>query len=400
MDKILEELCNTDDIIYLNMKVNNYIKEQSSNIDKVENEINNIVLECYNSLDIYGLDKEHKEFIENKIKDIYISNNEKLKKLTYKEFTNNIEKIKELSSQLCFIEYSQLTYNSLVESIIEKYKIAIQKPIKNTFLGKKKHTINIELKNIKKEFINTLTKIFPSDILINIFKDNIKDKNLKKTKTDTVKSYLCIYCKKSLKKENDLLICDSCGYTEKNTTLNECTYEDLGRINLNQKYTYEKRCHFRDTINQFQGKQNKYIPETVITELLYAIKKHGININKLNKEHIRSFLTEIGYTKFYEDVQLIYSKITKKPCPSISHLEKELYADFDKLVTTFLSFKDLSRKSFLNSHYVLRQLLIKHGYNVADDDLNSLKTPARLREHDDIYQRCCNILNWNFKPQC
>jgi hypothetical protein len=256
---------------------------------------------------------------------------------------------------------------------------------------------NTELKNIKKEFLNTLSNLFPSDILLQIFKDVINSK-CKKPKS-IQKSLKCKNCDNPLKKENDLYVCETCGYTEKSIALSDCTYDDLGRINLNQKYTYEKRCHFRDTINQFQGKQNKFIPENVIKDLVETVKKHGISLNKLSKEHLRSFLTETGHTKFYEDLQLIYSKITKKPCPSISHLEKELYADFDKLVTTFLTFKDLNRKSFLNSHYVLRQLLLKHDYIVAEDDLNSLKTPARLREHDEIYQRCCNILNWNFKPQ-
>jgi hypothetical protein len=34
----------------------------------------------------------------------------------------------------------------------------------------------------------------------------------------------------------------------------------------------------------------------------------------------------------------------------------------------------------------------------SEDDLNNLKTPARIRRHDDIYQMCCEKLGWNFTP--
>ena len=44
------------------------------------------------------------------------------------------------------------------------------------------------------------------------------------------------------------------------------------------------------------------------------------------------------------------------------------------------------------------QLLLKQGITVPYEDLNYLKTPNRLREHDEIYKTCCNILNWNFMP--
>jgi hypothetical protein len=41
-------------------------------------------------------------------------------------------------------------------------------------------------------------------------------------------------------------------------------FTDLSRVNINQTYKYEKKCHFRDTVKQYQGLQNKFIPEKVI----------------------------------------------------------------------------------------------------------------------------------------
>ena len=123
---------------------------------------------------------------------------------------------------------------------------------------------------------------------------------------------------------------------------------------------------------------------------------------KVTKQHIRTFLKEIEKSKYYEDTQLIFSQITGKPKPDISKYEKILYDDFDKLVKAFISLKEGSceRKNFLNSHYVLRQLLLKQGVRVSHDDLNTLKTQSRLREHDEIYKKCCELLNWKFYPMC
>jgi hypothetical protein len=164
-----------------------------------------------------------------------------------------------------------------------------------------------------------------------------------------------------------------------------------------QKYHYDKKCHFRDTINQYQGKQNKFIPQKVYDDLEYMIKMHGLNKDKLTINHISMFLTETKNTNYYEDKQLIYSVITGKNKPDISKYEKQLYEDFDKLVIVFLQLK-INRKNFLNAHYVLKQLLLRQGVKLPENHLNSLRTPQRLREHDEIYEKCCEVLGWNFRP--
>ena len=196
-------------------------------------------------------------------------------------------------------------------------------------------------------------------------------------------------------------------------TVDNIGFNQLQHINLNQKYKYEKICHFRDTVNQFQTKQNKYIPCKIFYDLEDMIEKHGLkNIDKdidkenrkelyskVTKKHIRDFLSETNNNKYYEDLQLFYCKITGKTPPDISHLEKKLYEDFENLVDAFLKISNhTNRKNFLNSQYVLKQLLRRYNYHVKDEDLSMLKTPARIREHDEIYEKCCDILNWNYQP--
>jgi hypothetical protein len=108
-------------------------------------------------------------------------------------------------------------------------------------------------------------------------------------------------------------------------------------------------------------------------------------------------LVATKHNSYYEDIQLIYSKITGKPCPNISAYETILYKEFDELVEAFKKL-NLKRTNFLNCHYVLKQLLKRQKYRVPDGDLPCLKTPNRLREHHSIYQKCCEILGWTFSP--
>ena len=191
---------------------------------------------------------------------------------------------------------------------------------------------------------------------------------------------------------------------------NGMIFNDINRISFNQKFKYDKRQHFKDTINQYQGLQHKVIPQEILRAVIDMIEKLGLadttktsakeRYIKVTKEHVKMFLSETDNPLYYEDCILIHSKITDTPCPDIQHIEKSLFADFDQLVEVFLNFSDhhVDRKNFLNTHYVLRQLLKKRGIVVSDDELNNLKTPARIRSHDDIYQLCCEKLGWNFSP--
>jgi hypothetical protein len=195
-------------------------------------------------------------------------------------------------------------------------------------------------------------------------------------------------------------ICVNCGLECVLYENMEMGYKDIDHININKTYTYEKICHFKDTVMRFQSKQNKYIPDKVFDDLFDMLKNHGMyecRKTKVSIKHVRDFLHELGYNKYYEDIQLIWSKITGNPTKDISHLEERLYKDFNDLVSVFYSLYN-NRKNFLNSQYVLKQLLRRYHYEVKDTDLIMLKTTARIKEHDEMYEKCCEILNWNFRP--
>jgi len=333
-------------------------------------------------------------------------------------------------------------YLRIFKPIIEKYKNVLDKPIKIDFIKNKSKDIQsiqssindlkdnslqeekrsnknkLELlDDIENEFVRKLNEEYNNKEHQTLFTyiNKLINQKYKNNNVDD-NYYKCDICKgTNFANFNDhSKICVDCGL-EINIymyTVDNIGFNQLQHINLNQKYKYEKICHFRDTVNQFQTKQNKFIPSKIFDDLEDMIEKHGLKnkdiddkdnrkeiYSKVTKKHIRDFLSETNNNKYYEDLQLFYCKITGKTPPDISHLEKKLYEDFENLVDAFLKISNhTNRKNFLNSQYVLKQLLRRYNYHVKDEDLSMLKTPARIREHDEIYEKCCDILNWNYQP--
>jgi len=199
-----------------------------------------------------------------------------------------------------------------------------------------------------------------------------------------------------------------CGFVS-DTTHSTNSYKDIDRINLTSKYMYDRRIHFRDCINQYQGKQNSKIDPDIYKELIQQLLSHGlipenyedipkeIAFEQVTKEHILLFLKEIKQTKHYEDLILIHHQLTGQPIQDISHLESQLLNDFDILVETYdRLYKNSERKNFINTQYVLFQLLRRHKYPCKKEDFNMLKTIDRKYFHDTVCSELFAEIGWSF----
>lgn len=217
--------------------------------------------------------------------------------------------------------------------------------------------------------------------------------------------------------EDGFLSCTKCGHEEE-IAANSSSYKDAERVNVGSKYTYDKRIHFRDCMNQYQGKQNSSIPEAVYQSLESEFEAHGllvpspdkeVRFSKIKREHILIFLKECGYSKHYEDAVLIHHHLTGVKPPDVSHLETCIINDFDKLVESYdklyhtndengIAFKDKrgGRKNFINNQYVLYQLLRKWNYPCDVSEFSILKTTERKSYHDDICRELFKELGWKF----
>jgi ribosomal protein S27AE len=355
--------------------------------------------------DIWEKNKEQINIINIEINDLEeIKNKEENKEnfISLHVLRDIEEKIKKLEQQRNIIENIsniQHFYTMDFSELIEQHKSSV--PNKISFMGKSSKKNN----EISKIYLEILKKY---DIEYKEIESLIT--NIKKTERKD-----CSNCGSSsflIQSDQNIEICENCGKQEEKS-YKSLSYKDIARVNMSSKYSYERKIHFKDCINQFQGKQNSTIDDKVFIDLEEQFDLHGLLIGDNNttkkirfqniaKEHILLFLKENGHSKHYEDVVLIYHKMTGKKVDDISHLENKLMEDFDKISNLYdKKFKftgKIDRKSFINTQYILFQLLRRHKYPCKKEDFNMLKTLDRKSFHDDIVRELFESLGFNFTP--
>lgn len=320
--------------------------------------------------------------------------------LSYLSINKICSRIDELNDIIDTIKSRREYYFYILETsdILFKYNNILSKPIKENFIGKKTRDSKEKIHLIKKFLsISKNYSFIKSDY-------KLKEKRVTCNNCDNKKLFdivdKCVY------------ICTCCG-AQQEILLHTSSYNDIDRINISAKYTYDRKIHFRDCINQYQGKQNSTIDSYIYDNLDKQFNFHNLlnkskNITKhkkyirITKKHIYLFLKELGYNKHYENVNLIHYNITGKPPDDIGYLEDRLMNDFDSLTELYdLKFKNkpgFERKNFINTQYVLYQLLVKYKHKCNKEDFSILKTVERKSFHDDISKTLFESLGWNHKP--
>ena len=364
-----------------------------------------------NDIDILSI---HSEILQNfkfkknnidkyKVKLEQFKNTQQISTLSIKiknDITHKIDKLKLYISDI-EINKSENYYIMETTNILEEYNKEISKSYKVSFTGKT-NLNNIIKQKIIEKYID-IAKNYNSNIVL--YSD--------KKKSTKIKCNNCLN-KKNFDINDNNYICIDCGNVISFVD-NQSSYKDNERVNISQKYTYDRKIHFRDCINQFQGKQNSTINNKIYENLIEQFELHSlledskdvkIRFKNITKEHIYLFLKETDHTKHYEDTILIHYKLTSKKPPDISMLEPQLLEDFDTLTnlydekckkdTKFFEKIGTERKNFINTQYVLFQLLKRHKYKCKRTDFNILKTMDRQSYHDDICKELFEELNWNF----
>ena len=330
-----------------------------------------------------------------------VSKYDEIKDVTIDNFEEELrckQEIRDLQVKITF-NTTFVTFDNDTKSIINQFKELLNCTIKDSFTKKKKATsdVNIQKKQLTTDYLNEVNKYSIFLIHLPSFEEEYN------------KQLICADCKVDLDCFEHNLICPSC-FVEKPYFYQDenISFKDLSRINTNIKYSYIRQTHFRDTMKQFQGKQNKFIDEKVYKTLINCFESSGMQANayckyNVTKDHIKMFLQQNSLYKYYEDINLIYFELTGISCPDITIYEKKLIEDFDKFVIVYdkviqNDYSNYTRSNILNSYYILYQLLKKNGYQCKESDFPIIKTVDRKIEHDEIYEKCCKQLGWFFYP--
>lgn len=353
------------------------------------------------TVDILAIDNKIRKKFATEYKNLtrYQNNLLEIKKsLESNDISNRLKKTLQeeyilLSDRIKKLENLEKNNFYIAESIhlIEEYKKILRIPIKRNFLGrpskgnKNKKILIKKYLNIAKKYIEIDRKIFKSNMIS------------------------CQNCKN--KKSFDIIdrytyICTKC-FAQQKVMKHNSSYNDIDRVNIASKYMYDRKVHFRDCIKQYQGKQNCTIHPEVYEKLELEFQKHHLllkdkgikKFKNITKNHILMFLKELGYSNHYENVHLIHYVFTGKKPEDISDLEDKLLDDFDVLTDLYdKQFKHINRKNFINTQYVLYQLLLRHKHVCKKEEFIILKTIDRKLFHDEVCQKLFSILGWNSTP--
>jgi hypothetical protein len=216
---------------------------------------------------------------------------------------------------------------------------------------------------------------------------------------ETIESDHCTKCnvaKEEIASEG-ILTCPLCGSEEYMMVVSDTPgFNDPPKERNN--YAYKKINHLNEILNQFQAKESTIIPEEVMNEIIIEIRKRRIqNVADLCEKDIREILKKIDRSKYYEHVPHIVSRLNGNPPPTITpEIEEKIRAMFQEIQAPFLLFCPDDRTNFLSYSYILYkffELLELDEYKIY---FPLLKSRDRLIAHDQIWEKICEFLRWEF----
>jgi len=191
--------------------------------------------------------------------------------------------------------------------------------------------------------------------------------------------------------------CPGCGYQDFILVDSEKpSYKDPPReISY---FAYKKINHFNEWLAQFQAKESTDIPADVYENILAEIKKERITDPRtLKPQKLREVSKRLHLNKFYEHIPHILHRMNAFCAPTMSReMEDKLRYMFKEIQPSFIRHCPRGRSNFLSYSYVLYkfcQLL------ELDDFLPCfplLKSHEKLYMQDNIWQKICVDLGWEF----
>ena len=218
----------------------------------------------------------YKEQYENIIKSLELKNlKQRVKEALLKSKENLITHINDIENNTSLNFYITET-----AELLEKYKNILNCPIKLNFLGKSNKN-NKEKNDIIEKYIEIAGKYVNININVNKkYKDKIICKNCNNKDFDII--------------DNNIYVCVNCS-AQQLLINNISSYKDIDRVNISSKYIYDRRTHFRDCINQYQGKQNSTIKPEVYEELEKQFELHHLLVGDKNTPKNIKFKRSIRY---------------------------------------------------------------------------------------------------------
>ena len=273
-------------------------------------------------------------------------------------------------------------------------------------IGRNQHIQNIKhiQNNNLLEFFNT-HKINKEKSILNenetIIEEYLKctlNKNIRKKNTQY---YICPDCniEKILQATDGHMVCMECGHSDQ-------VIVEIEKVNFKDPYYenksagYKRINHFSELLNQFQAKESTEIQPKIFNMIITEIKKQKIiDPNKLVKKKMRSILKKLELNSYSEHIPFIINRLTGLPPPTVSRdMEEKLKKMFKEIQEPFELYKPTKRKNFVNYNYIFYKFFELLDMDHFLPHFALLKSPDKLKEQEDVWEKICKHLKWQFIP--
>jgi len=191
--------------------------------------------------------------------------------------------------------------------------------------------------------------------------------------------------------------CSQCGMIEY-VLCNELGFKEEQEMEKNVVYSYKRENHFNEWISQFQAKESTSVPDVVVDQLRSEFKKQKIkDLSEITHEKVKNLLKKLNYAKYYEHVPYISTILNGIQPPTMPQaLEDKLRLMFHKIQAPFEKHKPANRKNFLSYSFCLYKLCELLGEDEFLPCFPLLKSREKLYIQDQIWEKICNELHWEF----
>lgn len=194
------------------------------------------------------------------------------------------------------------------------------------------------------------------------------------------------------------MVCSECG---KASVFVDCSSQAMGYGQDVEyaSFSYKRATHFQECLNSFQAKETTEIPDTIMRKICQKLYKQNVSEAQITPKKVREILKSLGLRRFYENTTLICCHLTGKTPPRLSASEEEqLRSMFLAIQGPFEKHCPADRKNFLSYSYCMYKFSELLGLDEFLCCFSLLKGRDKLYRQDQIFEKICAELNWQFIP--
>lgn len=195
-----------------------------------------------------------------------------------------------------------------------------------------------------------------------------------------------------------LMSCRICGYstTYLDATTSSVSYGDEVEF---ASFSYKRLNHFNEWLQQVQAKESTEIQAHVIEKVMNELQNQRVKLKDITHIKIREVLKSLKLRKTYEHIAQIKMRITGVQPPRLTaDMEELCRLCFIAVQPAFEKHCPPDRKNFLSYSYCLYKFFQLLGYDDFLDSFTLLKGRDKLLKQDEIFQKICTELDWDYIP--